>query len=74
MLFCQSIHTLFGTDETSFIGMLPKELQRKAVTLVWHLPLLDGKTLKLISKLILEPEDMLKLDVANFLIQIVNER
>ena len=66
------MHTLFCTDETSFFGMLPKELQRKVVTLVWHLPLLDGETLKLILKLTLEPE--MKPDVANFLIQIVNER
>ena len=63
---------MFCTGETSFMSMLPNELQRKAVTLVWYLPLLNSKILKLITNLILE--DVLKLDIAIYLIQIVNER
>ena len=72
MYILASIHMSFCADETSFISMLPDELQRKAVTLVWHLPLLKSENLKLITKLILE--HTLKLDIAIYLIQIVNER
>jgi len=52
--------------------MWPEELQRKAVTLVWHMGLLSCRVLKLIVNLILK--DVLHSDVAVYLIQIVHER
>ena len=63
---------LLCTGDPSFISALPVELQRKAITLIWYLPLLNIETLKIITSLIVK--DALKLDIAMYLIQIVNER
>ena len=60
------------TDDSTFISTLQDKLQRKAVTLVWYLPLLNNKTLNQITKFILE--DTLKVDITIYLMQIVNER
>ena len=64
--------TFFFVDEPFLFSTWPEELQRKAVTLVWHMPLLKSHALKLVVKLILK--DVLHSDVAVYLIQIVHER
>ena len=65
MMFC-------SVDEPYVFSTWPEELQRKAITLVWHMALLKSRVLKLIVNVILK--DVLHSDVAVYLIQIVHER
>ena len=65
MMFCLIV-------EPYVFSTWPEELQRKAVTLVWHMALLKSHVLKLIVSIILK--DVLHSDVAVYLIQIVHGR
>ena len=70
---CVSISAYcFCLDKPLMFSSWSEELQRKAVTLVWHMDLLNSRVLKLVVQLILK--DVLQSDVAVYLIQMVHER